>query len=180
MIVAAIDTETTGLIESRLMRLELQPHVIQFAGVVVDLDGGKILDELELMIKPPRLDLVTKKITDLTGITREMLAQARPFSAYAEDVYNLIESAPCVAAHNLTFDAAMIDLEGERIGKKVEWPERRICTVEQSVHLKGYNPDLTTLHQFLLGDKFEMAHTAGADVRALVACLVEMRRREMI
>jgi hypothetical protein len=84
-----------------------------------------------------------------------------------------------VAAHNFVFDRDAIGFEAARIGRRVCWPPA-YCSVEQTVHVFGYNADLTKLHEHLLGVRFEGSHTASGDVDALVACLREMRRRDMM
>lgn len=180
MKVLVIDTETTGLIESPLTRLEFQPHVIQLCAVEASLDSGKTFRRLETKIKPPRLDLVTERITKITGITQDALREAPRFAEVADRLVELIESSLTVMAHNLTFDMEMVDLEMRRLDRSVTWPLRRICTVEQTVHLLGYNASLTVLHQHLTGRSFEGAHTAGGDVAALIDCGIVMWMRDMI
>lgn len=106
-----------------------------------------------------------------------MLAEAPPFSAVAERIFSVVEKYHVVAAHHLSYDREMLDLEARRLGREIKWPRRCICTVEQTVHLRGFYLDLTSLHEHLLGSKFEGAHRAEGDVGALVRCLVEMRRR---
>lgn len=179
MIVLALDTETTGLVESRLMRLEFQPHVIQFAAALLDLETEEVREHLNLLLRPPRMDLLTEKITEITGITAEDLRDAPTFSEMAGVIIPMIERAPVVAAHNLTFDRDVLNVEARRLGKTIAWP-RGICTVEQSTHVLGFNSTLTQLHDHLFGLPFEGAHSAGGDVDALSKCLVEMRKRSMI
>lgn len=180
LIVLALDVETTGLIESKLMRLDFQPRVIQVCLVLADLDSGDVLDRFVSLIRPPTMEAVTKKITSITGITPESLADAPEFAEVAPRVATMIESAPMAAAHNLSFDRGMIDLEMRRLKREIRWPKRLCCTVEQTVHLLGFNADLTKLHDHLVGRPFIAAHTAEGDVDALLACLVEMRRRDML
>lgn len=180
MLVTVIDTETTGLIESHLSRLEFQPHVIQFCATVVDLDDGSVKESYDHLIRPPKMELVTEKITEITRITHDMLRDKPQFAEVADEIFSVIASTPATLAHNLAFDRAMIDLEATRLKQVVRWPTRKICTVEQSVHILGYNADLTKLHEHLFGTAFAGAHSARADVDALVRCAVEMRRMDML
>jgi len=180
MIVLAIDTETTGLIDSRLRRLERQPHVIEFAGILVNLKTKEVLEEYSTFIRPPKRTDLSEKITEITSITWDMLADAPPFSKVAGKIRSMIEKAPAVAAHNLSFDKAMIDIEFERLGQKVAWPSRLVCTVEQSIFLKGYQLDLSSLHLELMGYIFDDAHRAAVDTKALVDCLTAMHSKGMV
>jgi DNA polymerase III epsilon subunit-like protein len=177
VIVLAFDTETTGLVEGRLSRIRFQPHVIQFACRLVDLDSGEVLDRRDQLVKPPMP--LPEKIVKITGLTDAALSTAPPFSTVGPEIISLIERAPAVAAHNFTFDRDVLNFEADRMGRRIAWP-RSYCSVEQTVHVFGYNADLTKLHEHLLGVRFEGSHTAGGDVDALVACLREMRRRDML
>lgn len=188
-IATIFDTETTGLIDNRSLQLDLQPHVIEFYGVQADLDKmakakkliGPIL-EREFLIKPPVLlkDVKTggkRTITDITGIDDSMLSAAPPFSTVADNIISFLETSPVVVAHNASFDRDVLDIEAERLGRKIAWPPL-ICTVEQSIHYKGMRMNLGDLHEYLLGVKFPGAHRARADVEGLVRICVEMRRRK--
>lgn len=174
MIMMAFDTETTGLTSNRLTRLDLQPEVIEFAGVVFNADTAEVLEELEFMCKPSRK--VPEKITSMTGISDEDLADKPPFSQFAEKAFAFIERQPVIAAHNLSFDMEILDLEADRLGKKIAWP-RGICTVEQSMHITGYRIKLADLHERLVGERFKDAHRAMADVMGLVRVCCALRKR---
>src|SRR5262245_37594782 len=139
MIVLAFDTETTGLLENHTVKINKQPHIIEFYGAVVDLATGEIQKELDLLIKPPQPLADTpafgekRTTTQITGITNDMLANAPSFELASGSIQYFIEAAPMLAAHNLSYDMEMLDIEFERINTKLKWP-RGICTVEQTVH----------------------------------------------
>lgn len=177
------DTETTGLIENRSMPLDRLPEVIEFYGETIDLNSGRKLDEYHTLIKPAKplspmpVDFKSKKtITDITGITNEMLKNAPLFKGVSEKIFSLIESAPLVIAQNASFDRDMLDIEAERLSLRIEWPPV-ICSIEQTVHLKGYRLGLGALHELLFGKTFSGAHRAKADVEALSRCCVELAKR---
>jgi len=176
----AIDTETTALIDSPLKPEERQPYVTEFCGILVDLSSGAVLEEYSTLVKPLRFDAITDKIVKITRITRDMLSSAPLFVKVADKIKEMIESAEMVAAHNLSFDRRVIDVEFKRINKFVNWPRRLVCTVEQTVHIKGYRLDLSSLHAALLGIDFADAHRADVDTKALVRCLVEMKQRDWL
>jgi len=182
MIVLAFDTETTGLIDNLLIPLERQPEVIEWAHMLVDLDKCDILDEWQTLIRPRlrthKLNEIVgkekKSITQMTGITDEMVANAPYFADVAERIIQAIDGAPAVLAHNASFDCDMINIELQRLQAEVRWPER-ICTIEQSNHYFGRRASLSELHQHLLGTPHEDAHRAMPDVQALVMIATEMR-----
>ena len=171
------DTETTDLINSGLLKLDQQPSIIEFYGEVVDLETGTTQEELEHLFKPPRP--ITPEITRITNITNEMVANAPPFAAHANEIRRIIEESPAVIAHNVSFDREAVDIEFERIGMKVRWPAL-ICTVEATICIKGFRLNLTSLHQELFGEPFTGAHRARHDVQALKRCAIELFKRGYI
>ena len=177
------DTETTGLIDNRSLALDKLPEVIEFCGILVDLNNGKQKHVVDTFIKPERWpDHVVggrgkeKTVTQITGITWDMVKDAPTFKEAWLDIVPVLESAPIVIAHNASFDREMMDIEAERLARKIEWPPL-VCTIEQTIYVKGARMNLTTLHEWLFGTKFENPHRARGDVEALVKCCVELRKR---
>lgn len=177
------DTETTGLVENRMLRLERQPYIIEFYACDIDLATGEIKSEFDTMIKPvdAKGNQITlePKITKITGINDEMLKDKEPFSAHAQTIFDILEKADLVIAHNLSFDKDMVEIEAQRLRGDVIWP-RGLCTVEQTVCMKGFRLTLSRLHEELFGEPFAGSHRAKADVAALARCCIELRKREMI
>lgn len=182
MIALLLDTETTGLVENRSMPLDRQPEVIEFYGIMADLDKTKAKQEIyHQLIKPQRPipdkdEKGKKNIAKMTGITNKMVEDCLPFKAHAPAIKLCLEKAPLIIAQNASFERDVLELEFERLGQKVAWPPL-VCTVEQSIHYLGRRLTLSELHEHLLGLKFAGAHRAEADTLALLRCAVEMRRR---
>ena len=174
MKVLAFDTETTGLIDNHTMKLTKQPEVIEFYGCLVDLSSGEVINEVEQLIKPS--EKISAEITRITNITDEMVKDAPPFAQVQERIRIFIEGAPAVLAHNLSFDMEVLGLEMERLSASISWPQIRICTVEQTVHLKGFRLSLANLHEHLFNEPFPEAHRAKNDVVAMVRCAVELHK----
>jgi DNA polymerase-3 subunit epsilon len=185
MIAAIFDTETSGLVANHTIKLDQQAEIIEFYGAVVDLSTGEILREVEQLIKPrvPLSDIPPfgskKTISQITGITNSMLADSPAFKDVADRIEMLLCSTPYVIAHNVSFDQEMVDLEFERLQRKMVWP-RAICTVEATAHLKGMRLSMTKLHKFLFDKDFPDAHRAKADTQALIRCAVELYKRGII
>lgn len=185
MLALVLDTETTSLSENRTIKLERQPSIIEFYSCLADLSTGAMLEELDLLIKPPkplsdRPEFGSKKtVTEITGLTNEQLANAPSFKEVADLIISAIEAAPLVISHNYSFDQEVLNIEAERLGRIIKWP-RGLCSVEQSIFLKGKRLTLSALHEHLFGEKFADAHRAKADVQALVRCCTEMFKRGML
>lgn len=171
------DTETTGLIKNTAIRIENQPHIIELFGLSLG-------DELEEVGHWGSLFNHHKKLPDeivkITGITDEMIKDAPWFYNKAAEVKAFIETHDIVVAHNLTYDMQMVDNEMARCNLTVNWPADRICTVEQTEHIKGHRLSLTALHEHLFGEGFPSAHRAENDVRPMARCYIELRKRGML
>lgn len=176
------DTETTGLIKNRSIANDLQPEIIEFCALAVNLATGEILCEYYTKLKPrkyPMSDDVLK--VSKVKLTNDMLKDAPSYEQMRKKIVMCLEQWPMVIAHNLSFDMEMIEIENERICvAPMRWP-RKVCTVEATVHLKGYRMGLSDLYAYLFkGEKFPDAHRAQADTRALARVATELYRRELI
>ncbi|MGB1204352.1 MAG: exonuclease domain-containing protein [Chitinophagales bacterium] len=90
-------------------------------------DGEKIIDSFSSLINPEIH--IPPFITNLTGITNEMVATAPKFSDIAERVLELTQNAVFVA-HNVQFDYAYIKAEFKRLGHLFQ--RQKVCTVNLS------------------------------------------------
>lgn len=168
------DTETSDLIGNSLLADRHMPHIIEFYGCIVN-EEGDVVEELDFLCKPPQP--ISETTTRITGITQEDVKDAPPFSYFADKVFELIESADTVVAHNLSYDKEVVNVEAKRLGREVAWPADLVCTVEQTEHLKGHRLSLSALHEYLFGEPFTGAHRARVDVEALAQCYLELVRR---
>lgn len=169
------DTETTNLIHNSIQPLHKQPRVIEFFGLLIDDDGMEELDTLHAYLNPGVP--LSAEVTKITGIKNEQLVGKPPFAEFAPLLVDLMGRADVVVAHNLSYDMAVINFEFARLGKRLVWPERRVCTVEATESLRGYRLNLTALHTELFGEAFAKAHSAEHDVRATARCYVELKAR---
>jgi len=171
------DTETTGLIKNSVVRLELQPRIIELYGCVVE-DDGRISEEIEFLCNPgiPIPPIITK----ITGLCdADLVNRCRWAEAGAIEFLAILKDVDAVVAHNLSFDMAMVNFELRRCGASEDvWPNRRICTVEATEWYQGHRLSLAKLHEDLFGKPFEGSHRARGDVAALTRCFLELRRRK--
>lgn len=172
-----LDTETTDLIANRTIKIDKLPYILEFYGATIDLSTGEMLNDFSTMIKPPIK--VPEEVTKITGITDDMLKDKPEFWMVSDHIADMIQSAPAVIAHNASYDKEIIDIAFDRIGRYLRWP-RVICTVEQTVHIKGFRLSLSALHEHLFGQAFSGAHRAKEDVLALGRCATELFKQGMI
>lgn len=171
------DTETTDLVKTSLTNEANQPKVIEFYGCLCD-DEGAIIRELDLLINPGFP--LTDEIIRITGIKDDDLLGKPSFRDVCGDIASIIEDATHVVAHNLMFDFGVVSIEMKRAGRAIQWPMGRICTVEETEHLKGTRLKLVDLHTHLFGEPFASAHRAKNDVMAMHRCFFHMRKENLI
>jgi DNA polymerase III epsilon subunit-like protein len=182
MIHLLFDTETTNLVHNSLQPLTKQPRIIEFFGLFLDdkadwAEVGTVHSYINPGVPIP------EKVTEITRITDAMLVGKPSWKEFQTSVSAALQRADVVVAHNLSYDMTVVEFEYERngglhsAGTMPPWPERRICTVEATEHIKGFRLSLTNLHLELFGEGFEKAHSAENDVRAMARCYKELVRR---
>lgn len=176
----AFDTETTGLLVPSAADLHLQPYIIEIYACKFDKDYNFISD-LQTFIRPPIP--VSKKITEITGITDDMLIGAPSFVQCYDRIADFFLGEDTVYAHNCSFDTGVLCVELQRYGweYKFPWPKNQICTVEKSFPIKNRRMNLQELHALATG-KPEIigAHRAKTDVAALVKCIMFLEKEGFI
>lgn len=175
MLVRIFDTETTGIPKNRKIPLNKLPEIIEFYGCEVDLSTGEVVRELDILIKPTVAKNISQEITKITGIDWEMVKDKPNFEESWMEIFEFLSGDSPLIAHNISFDKDMIEIEAERLGYEINWP-RLICTVEQTMHLKGYRLKLSALYELLFNQKMKEAHRAKVDVNYLKACCVKLHQ----
>ncbi len=94
---------------------------------VVVHDGERVLDTFSSLVNPERS--IPWNITQLTGITNEMVADAPKFYEIAKKIVELTEDAIFVA-HNVSFDFGFVREEFARLG--YTYSRKQLCTVRLS------------------------------------------------
>lgn len=157
-IYVVVDVETTGG-SSHFHR------VTEIGAVKVR--GGEVLEEFQTLINPGRP--IPKNITQITGITNEMVADAPKFSDIAEQFEAFTKGAIFVA-HNSRFDYGFIQREFQRVN--VDFVRPQMCTVQgmrkNFPGLKSYSLKNLTQHFRISLDQH---HRALCDAKATVELL---------
>ncbi|MBN2729276.1 MAG: GIY-YIG nuclease family protein [Bacteroidales bacterium] len=113
-----VDIETTGGNAKSGKIIEIAAYL---------LENNEIIDEFVSLINPERN--IPPFISNMTGITSEMLEDAPKFYEIAKCLVEITEDAVFVA-HNVSFDYSFIAAEFARLG--YHWQKEKICTVQQS------------------------------------------------
>ncbi len=186
MKIFVFDTETTGF-PQRNEGLEKQPHIVQVAGVLWDIDGatGAVteLGRINEMVKPPVS--IPFGASQVHGIYDRDVADKPPFSSVVDAFLKMANGADAVAGHNVSFDEEIVSYELKRLGMDGWWhPRQVICTMRSSTEYcklegRGFSwkpPKLNELHRKLFGEFFSDAHDAMRDVEATAKSLAELVR----
>mgnify|MGYP005666519091 CR=1 FL=1 len=150
---AIVDLETTGGRATRDKITEI---------AIVLHDGEQILDTYETLVNPETY--IPYGITQLTGITQEMVQDAPKFYEVAKKVVEMTEGAIFVA-HNVRFDYGFLREEFGRLG--YTFSRRQLCTVRLSRKafpgLGSYSLDNLIRY---MGIQVEARHRAMGDAMA--------------
>lgn len=176
MIGLLFDNETTGLLNHP--EAQVQPKVIEFGCVAVDCKTGETLLKKNFIINPE--EPIEEVITKITGLTDEDLSDKPTFTEVWPEIKQLIEGADVVIAHNLPFDYGVVEAEVARHGLELEWPQMKICTVQEYLPIYGYRPKLTQLYEDVMGEKLEQTHRASDDCEAMLEVVLKEKLLERL
>ena len=162
---AIIDVEATGgnPKKDRLTEIAIIIH-----------NGNKVVEQFNTLINP-ETD-ISPFISQMTGITNEMVAGAPLFSEIAPRVIELTEGKVFVA-HNATFDYSFVNNEFKRLG--THFIRKQLCTVKLS---RKILPGMTSYSLGKLcremGIPMENRHRAFGDAAATAELFDIMLKRE--
>jgi DNA polymerase III epsilon subunit family exonuclease len=159
------DLETTGLNphHDRIIEIGAQKFV-----------NGELVGEFSTLIACPYP--LSQVITQITGITDEMLVGQPPVEQVLEEFLSFMQGCILVA-HNAIFDIGFIKASLKRMGVELAWPT--FCTLKLARQLLpelGRN-NLDTLADHF-GLEFEARHRSIGDVKVTAAVLAELLAHE--
>ena len=195
------DVETTGLIPKNRDTTEM-PHILQISFVIFDTQFWRVVKSVDLYINVAANIEISAKITELTGITREMCDAGETIQNAMREFCEEYMKCDIIVAHNIEFDREMIRIEIERLGQRdddykvynnVFNPEyeksvnkdiyctmkygRNVCKIEQNGKNGMYykNPKLVELYEKLFGMTPHGLHSSLIDTYICLRCFVKMR-----
>jgi DNA polymerase-3 subunit epsilon len=162
-----VDIETTG-------RRSASNRITEIAAV--KMQHGEVLDRWQSLINPCRS--IPRNITDLTGISNEMAADAPVFAEIAEDFRAFTEGAVFVA-HNVRFDYSFIGDEYRRLQQTYQRPT--LCSCAQ---MRKCYPGFKSYSLKNLCEKFEISleshHRAMCDAEAAAELLTLINQKRTV
>jgi len=187
------DVETTGLFPKNIC--EAYPSIIQLSYILYDLDTNSVIETKNMYIRIPETTIITPFVTNLTGITRELLDEKGiTISEAIMTFYETYKKADMMVAHNISFDLKMILVESQHICSELYKDiknKRTFCTMKESVDIcklehtnsKGVYfkfPKLSQLYEHYFGHVPENLHDAHVDVLCCLRCFLRMEFYDVI
>lgn len=186
------DTETSGLpLWGEPSEHPAQPHIVQLAGLLVDLNTREVLQQMDVIVKPDGWT-IPEEVANIHGITTERaLAEGIPEDQALEQFLAMWDRRLRIA-HNESFDMRIVRIACKRFRDSLnptgevafsdEWKAgRAACTQVISTPILKLPPtakmkaarrnhhksaNLGEAFEFFMGRPMENAHNAMADVLA--------------
>ncbi len=159
--IVVLDFESTGLNTASARIIEIG---------AVRLQDGNIVDSFEELVDPG--EPLKPKITEITHITDAMLSGKPRAEEMLPRLLDFIGDCP-IAAHNASFDGALLRSELNRLGLRFDGPVMDTLTYarKQYPELKSFKLNALCKH---LGVSLKNAHRAVHDATATAHCLARM------
>lgn len=143
-LIAVFDTETTGLplfgLPSEDKR---QPHIVQLAAILYDLDAHIAVSSIDVIIKPTDW-AIPEEAAKIHGISTERAMDVGISEALAVEMLLDLTKGRLRVAHNEQFDARMVRIACKRFFDQPvidEWSSGRVeCTARMSTKIINLPP----------------------------------------
>lgn len=154
------DLETTGLDTDR-------DRVIEFAGIKAFPD--KTQERFESFVNPERP--IPAEVTQLTGITNEMVADAPTFQELIPALQKLMKDADLAGYNVINFDIPMLESEFKRCNVPMPGPASRSVVDPLEILKKHEVRTLSWAHSFYLDEAPGDGHRSMEDTETTMKVL---------
>lgn len=166
------DTETTGLpLFDQPSGDPRQPHMVQLAALMVDLDSKKVIQTLDVIIRPDGWN-IPDDVLAIHGITTEYAMDVGVTEHLATTMMMDMVGSRLRIAHNESFDARIMRIALKRYHNDEVadlWKAGQSeCTMKLDKVARGLgkNPKLAEAYEHYFGKTLEGAHNAMVDTLA--------------
>jgi DNA polymerase-3 subunit epsilon len=170
-LIIGLDTETTGIPDwQKPSGDDCQPHLTQLAAVVMEEDTRKIIQSMDVIIKPDGW-VIPPECVELNGITTEYAMEVGIPEQVAIDMFMCLWNHRLRVAFNTTFDNRIIRIATKRyMSEEIQndWKggKYECAMIAARKDMGGKNPKLVDAYKHYTGKELEGAHTAMADTLA--------------
>lgn len=190
------DTETTGLARGDIPLLHhpAQPHLVQVAALMVDLDTRLVVSTLDVLVRPDGWT-IPRQATAIHGITQERALACGVDEGMAAQLLAEMCMRKMRVGHNQDFDSDMVSIALARYEGLYTWTDwsynMRFCTMQAAKpvmklpasprmiaagHGDEYKPPrLSEAYAYFAGLPMQGAHNAKMDARATMEVFFALR-----
>jgi DNA polymerase III subunit epsilon len=151
---AVIDLECTG------MNLSTD-RIVEIAIVKILPDGRKMVKRKLINPEIP----IPAAISEIHGITDEMVKDAPTFRQVANEIRQFIDNADLAGYNSNRFDVPMLVEEFLRVSLDFDFRNRKLIDVQKIFHMMEQRT-LTAAYKFYCNGTLDNAHSAEADANA--------------
>jgi DNA polymerase III subunit epsilon len=151
---AVIDLECTG------MNLSTD-RIVEIAIVKILPDGRKMVKRKLINPEIP----IPAAISEIHGITDEMVKDAPTFRQVANEIRQFIDNADLAGYNSNRFDVPMLMEEFLRVSLDFDFRNRKLIDVQKIFHMMEQRT-LTAAYKFYCNGSLDNAHSAEADANA--------------
>lgn len=189
MKIFVFDTETTGFINKKENDLDKQPKIVQFAGILWNIENGEFREEkrVDILINPQTpIPYWSSQVHHIYDID---VKNAPIIDEVIDEIMEYINTPDVVVWHNIEYDESMVKLELRRLQREHEYnPKQVVCTMKTTVDFCAIQwnwerfkyPKLWELHKKLFWEYFSWAHDAMIDVEATLKSFIELYKNKTI
>lgn len=162
----AIDIETTGLGPEKAKIIEI--------GAVKYEDG--VQREVFSTLVNPQIAGIPERITELTGITDEMVKAAPDEAEVMGSLLRFLEGEEVLLGHNIPFDFSFLKVAAGRLGEAFEYKGLDTLVIARQCHPELPSKTLAAMCE-AYGITNERAHRACEDACAAAQLYFDMKER---
>jgi DNA polymerase-3 subunit epsilon len=149
-----LDLETTGLSFT-------QDRIVEIAMLKISVDGSRLMKRKLINPEMP----IPKEVSEIHGITDDMVKDAPTFKQAANEIRQFMEGADLGGYNSNKFDWPLLVEEFLRSGLTFETEGRKLLDVQKIYHMMEPR-NLSAAYKFYCNKDLENAHSAETDVNA--------------
>jgi DNA polymerase III subunit epsilon len=169
--IVVLDCETNGIPDWKMPSdSEHQPHLVQLAAHLVEVESRKVVQTIDLIIKPEDW-VITQETIDIHGITNEHAMEVGIPEKQALEILLALCAGRKRVAFNTTYDNRIIRIATKRYCSEEvinAWHqgEYECAMIASRKIMGGKQPTLAEAYKHFTGKEIQNAHTAIGDVNA--------------
>lgn len=160
------------------------PRLMHISWIVLDKDY-KPIEDCDFIAQPVDFEFDEKSMKKAIIDEEDIQKKSKPLEEILDKLYESVEKAEYIFAHNLNYNENIVGAEFIRQKKSINlFKKRRFCLMEEGTYyckLKGFGgkykyPTLPELHAKCFGTAFSPVGNARADVIAATRCFIKMMK----